>query len=454
MLLDRTKRLAAAAGEAIWPGYDVLRYIAWRPAATDNEAAFTWSSNPEKNDPDDLMNAGDSYLKTRSAALNLDLVFHEAFHCYQHDPNRPGSPWRGELPRMQFRYGAMPARDFAGYCLEALFLDQALSATEVSARRTAARRFLALRRERQKGMAAENGEFEKGAELNEGLAQYAGVKAVMLGIEAQRQGRLDLSVEEKTAESWRSKRLEFLPKMKELQAQTRRRFYTSGAAQAFLLDELAPDWKTRVQNQTIALQDLIGEAIGAAVSDDATIAEEARQAGGFDALLADIRAIDEKLKEQNRALVDSILRADGWKIVVDMSACGRLASQFTFDPNRVVVVDPDRRIFQSSFRASEEKSYVASFNKPVLADEAALRYCGSANSGEIPILTLDGKPLSLDWTGRFEVKKRAIITADKISITIEAGARISIENRSLVVRPAPPARKAAAQPSRSSMYWM
>jgi hypothetical protein len=94
----------------------------------------------------------------------------------------------------------------------------------------------------------------------EGLARYAEVSMM------QRAGQavytpLDNAIQyPAAAEIWR----QFLDQLSNPAASPdgfRGRYYLLGAGQAFLLDRLMPDWKTRTLNEKSALEELLREAL-------------------------------------------------------------------------------------------------------------------------------------------------------------------------------------------------
>lgn len=433
-IYESVKSLASSEGKLIWPGFDPSRYIELRRDESDGTSYLALSNELEKSDPEFMITIRERDIQKQSLTENLNLVIHEAFHCFQHDPERIGAEWRRESPRLIFRYGAIKANDFTLFCIEAQLLWDALFAPDDESCRTAARQFIAVRRHRQAQMAPELVEFEKGAEANEGIATYVGVQAVKIGIKAQE--RINLPLYESHPEKWIDSKLSSLEKMCELAGDIRRRFYYTGAAQAFILDRLSPGWKKRVQTEAVALQDLIAEVLDAEEENDASIAGDVITQKGFNTLLKTIMDTQKKALVKSRAMADSILNFSGWKIIIDLKEFGHLASQFNFAPNRVLIVDKHTRIHEIFLRVWEEGSFQALFSKSVVEDEAILRYCSHAEPGEIPNVILDGKNLTLEQPGHFPVKKEATVSADRISLSLEAGT-IIIKDKTLFLQVTP-----------------
>src|SRR4029079_17967692 len=84
--------------------------------------------------------------------------------------------------------------------------------------------------------------FEKGAEANEGLAEYAGEKGVVAAMQAVRDKKMTLALETLDPRERVGRKYGKLRTVTELGKNPRLRFYYTGSAQAFLLDRLPPGW--------------------------------------------------------------------------------------------------------------------------------------------------------------------------------------------------------------------
>jgi hypothetical protein len=141
------------------------------------------------------------------------VAIHEAFHVYQ----RAQHPsWIGNEADL-FTYPTDRPKLLALRRLETAALRLALSAEAADEAACWARKALALRETRYSGMDAAFAAYERGTELNEGLASYVEMRA------AGRRG-----VELPAAE--------FAP------AEVRKRAYATGLALALLLDRFTPGW--------------------------------------------------------------------------------------------------------------------------------------------------------------------------------------------------------------------
>ncbi len=109
------------------------------------------------------------------------------------------------------------------------------SADKAAAKRKA-REFIAVRKMRQGELDSRFVEFEKGLESNEGLAEYAGIKAVLAAIEAASRKRAAIPFRSFDKNGYIASRFERLRRITRVGRNSRLRFYDTGAAQALLLD--------------------------------------------------------------------------------------------------------------------------------------------------------------------------------------------------------------------------
>lgn len=248
------------------PIYRYAGHLLPAPAATAWDVAGVWSvAVPTR---EEFQQAIDAQLGPGVVKLDADsyvrAIVHEAFHAYaltaiQGDvPNFGAEIDEGEMIR---RLAALPDLD-KQHAAEGQALVKALQATDDQVAREAAREFLQLREARRAGD-KEIAAYEQLTEWLEGLARYADVSLM------QRAGQetympLDSALNNAlnypaAPEVWQ----QFLDQLAHPAASPdgfRGRYYLLGAGQAFLLDRLMPDWKTRVLNEKLSLEVLLQAA--------------------------------------------------------------------------------------------------------------------------------------------------------------------------------------------------
>ncbi len=321
---------STAAAGALWPGFDPLTiplaifdgertFLFRHPAAPDGFAPIE-SSEPSgrvwqgrhpamtANSSADIGGVGTATVLLVGSALDRDLTstaamaLHEAFHVYAraHQPL-----WTANEADL-FAYPTDSAPQLALRRLETTALLRALAAPTQTQMAGWARRALELRRERFAGMDATFWAFERGSELNEGLATYVELRA------AARPGP-DLPALDYPAD------------------QVRQRAYQTGAAFGFLLDRCAPKWREQLSASEqpaldVALQAALGE--GEAFAFKAQEEQDAHKKAQADVL--ELRArLALRLAEFERQSKDP----GAWTVVVEMG--GEPLWPSGFDPLNV-----------------------------------------------------------------------------------------------------------------------
>ena len=237
-------------------------------------------------------------------------------------------------------------------------------------------------------------EFEKGLESNEGLAEYAGVKAVFRAVEAASQKRAAIPFKNIDKGSYIADRFERLRRITRVGRNSRLRFYDTGAAQALLLDRLMPGWKKRVQATAAAVQDLVEEATINSGDVLKQVAETALRQYGYEDVLRSEQEVAERKLAERRALLDSVLNRQGRRYVIDVSALGRVGDLTSFDPMNVTMINGQTRVHTRILSVAEAGSYKATFEQPVVEDIAAKKYVTISKPDQNEVL-VDGAPLDM-----------------------------------------------------------
>ncbi|HEX8162224.1 MAG TPA: hypothetical protein VF538_10155 [Pyrinomonadaceae bacterium] len=242
------------------------------------------------------------------------LVVHEAFHVFQRE-RHPG--WSGNEVEL-FVYPFEDAEGLSLRRLESLALVRAerARAREESACWAAAA--IRSRRARFARLTAGATAYERGTELNEGLASYVEARA------AGRAGRSRLSAEEFGAEA------------------IRQRAYESGLSLALLLDRLAPGWQRHLEaGDKRPLDEMLEAALPNSSGADARAARPAApcefDAREREAALNRARGETAALVGRRAAARRDFLAQPGWRLVVEAAGGAPLFPQ-GFDPLNVMRV--------------------------------------------------------------------------------------------------------------------
>jgi hypothetical protein len=309
------ERLDRAAADDLWPGFDARRVplaifdgrrtlLFRHPTPPDGFAPFEGHpgvvAHPGRhpavvaNSSIDLGGTVTATLLAEDAARppaeSAATLVHEAFHVFQRE-RHPG--WIADEAAL-FTYPVEDAEALALRRLESAALRQALLTDPPRATACRARAALALRAERFARLPRAAAAYERGTELNEGLAAY---------VEQRAAGRPAAGV--LPAE-------EFPPEAVRLRA------YASGAALARILDRLDPEWRSRLdRDDATSLDRLLLATLRRRLDPGPSCAPTAdERAGAREEAGRDLALLRHRRAEMRRAFAE---RA-GWRLVVVASA--------------------------------------------------------------------------------------------------------------------------------------
>jgi hypothetical protein len=242
------------------PVYRYRGHLVPVPAATAWKVGDVWSvAVPTR---EEFQQAIDAQLGKGVVQLDtvnyIRAIVHEAFHAYALAAIQGAVPNFGvdvDEGQMLQRLAALPDLD-KQYSAEGQLLVNALQATDQQVVREAVVEFLKLRQARRAAEDKAVAAYEQMAEWVEGLARYAEI-ALMLRANRASDNTV---IYPAAAEIWQP----FLDQLRKPTASPdgfRGRYYLLGAGQAFLLDRLMPDWKTRALTQKQSLETLLAQAI-------------------------------------------------------------------------------------------------------------------------------------------------------------------------------------------------
>jgi hypothetical protein len=246
------------------PIYRYTGHLVPMPAATAWEVGGVWSvAVPTREEFQQAIDAqlGRGVVQL-DAANYVRAIVHEAFHAYAMTIIRGQVPDFGvdvDEGKMIQRLVALPDLN-QQHAAEGQALVKALQATDDQIARLAAAEFLKLRQARRTAGDKQSAAYEQTTEWVEGLARYAEVAMMQQAGHAADQSA-NTAIHYPAAEEVWQQFLDQLAKPTASPDGFRGRYYLLGAGQAFLLDRLLPDWKTRVLDEKLSLEDLLQEAL-------------------------------------------------------------------------------------------------------------------------------------------------------------------------------------------------
>jgi len=324
------------AAAPLWPGFDPMsiplavfdgdRTVLFRhPAPPEGfvpqEGAVPACSAYPGRFPDVTANTSSDIGGVKTATLILDdaggkrsaedlaaIAIHEAFHVYQRE-RHPG--WQANEAAL-FVYPVDDAHLLSLRRLETEALRRALSASDETTAACFTRLALQRRGERFAAMDPAFPAYERGTEMNEGLAAY---------VEAKAAGRTTVDLPDDG----------FDP------ADVRRRAYATGPALALLLDRFSPGWPaTFEENDTQILDTALDAAVGRdAGRDDGSCAFTDQELAATEAAASrDVDGLRRRRSERKAAFE----ARPGWRVLV-RAADGQPLWPRGFDPLNVERVD-------------------------------------------------------------------------------------------------------------------
>ena len=431
---QRVTQLGRATGDSIWPGFrpDTIPVLYVLPG--QGVLLLGWTGVPPEGFVDNWQpstargaastgtelggrRAAQVVVGSQNVAELVGLTAHEAFHVFQAATRQPGKRFgQGENSFLVSSYPVFDATNEAGMALEGRILAAAVRARDRAGKRARAREFLAARESRQRTLGGDLAAFEQLAELNEGLAEYALLRAGEITNQHPTFADRLASLDRLTADGTRSFRL---------------RYYATGSAQAHLLDALAgPSWKARLVAEDLTLQDALAEVSGYRAAERAL---RRHAEGTFDmgAIQAAADTGVAQLRALRRAQVDSLLAAPGVLLVMTLE--GRSLGLCGIDPQNLLQVDQDILLHTRWVRPCAGDALQSTFNTPLVQDRNAGTLRAVVGPDSTLRLTVAGQATALRDGTRLENAIDVLLESPLFSLHA-AKADISREGRVLTVR--------------------
>lgn len=430
-IYDFSRQIQESAQNQIWNEFDFRNYTRLKNDA-DGGGNVSFSTAPDgSGDQIFFWKVVDDYFENHSLEENLSITFHEAFHAFQRDPKRAGAKWGAENSLLVFEYQESSARANALFSIESRILQAALESNSNSELKKKVGQFLAIRRLRQSEIEPRFVQFEKGAELNEGLAEYAGTKAVLVGMSAAGRKQISVPFTETNATAFLKKKYEKLASITKIGRNIRLKFYYTGSAQGLLLDRLMPDWKTKVQAEGKSLQNLLEENVGK-LPEEKAVGKILRQ-HNYEYILSEEEKAVAQRKADNQALLEKTLNQPGRKYTIDYSALSKPGGIRNFDPMNVTMVNPKIRVHTRSVKFAAGDFFNADFAQPVVEDLGEKRYTTIVPESENETVIVDGSISGLKQPLEKRFSQSLKINSANFKLEAKSGF-IKISGREVVIK--------------------
>ncbi|MEO7996250.1 MAG: hypothetical protein ABI852_02330 [Gemmatimonadaceae bacterium] len=321
-------------------------------------------------------------------AVTAPVAIHEAFHVYQRAHHKDWIANEADL----FAYHFEVPQLLTFRRLESDALRRALLSYDPAKSACWVRGALKYRQDRFARMDPSYGAYERGTELNEGLATY---------VEARSTDRI----------------VEF-PANEFPLTGVRQRAYASGSAIATLLDRFRPQWKQEFERgDRTSMEQALGESVGEGKS---------CQASSIELSLAAQRSWEESsaLMTERGKRHGAFMAKPGWRLVVETSGSQPMFPQ-GFDPLNVVSFPPADVLHTRFLKAGNNLGQIEILNTEAL----------TVSAGVHPImqgfrsLTVTGlaKPEISDSLGTITVKapgvslrfSKSFVQVDSMTVTVK-----------------------------------
>ena len=296
----------------------------------------------------------DAWTFVPSAYDELQLILHETFHVVQEQR----APGKVANEAAVTRYPVLDSVNNALVALEGYALRDALRSRTPAERREKAAQFVAVRGERRARMDSVSVAWEELNEFREGTGRYVEYRFLKSGHRLSPSPEMFLRPGFTGYGAALDARLQHrLNDMAAIAAGTDDRFgnpfggaparfrsYELGAAQALLLDEVAPAWKERIFDPGVFLSGLLTEALMLTLDERTRAVAVAKQAYGYDSILAAKGELERRGRLAITARADSIRSAGRATLTIAYARAGsRLGMAFT--PFGVTAVAPQVAIY-------------------------------------------------------------------------------------------------------------
>jgi hypothetical protein len=303
----------------------------WVHAGRDSSVSANTSTQLGGVTTATLLPAPDSTPALRRAGI----LVHEAFHVFQRAHHPSWSANEADL----FTYPVSNAALLTQRRLESEALRRALLAPMKPDAECWARAAVNLRQLRFARLPASASAYERGTELNEGLATY---------VEWRATNRADSAVMPPG---------EFAPE------DIRERGYRSGVALARLLDRLAPGWRAELEaHDSIPLDSMLWAAVATQPGGPCGFTDAERDRFGRIAM-SEVTALTSRLAAERRSFLDR----PGWRLII--RAASPLFPQ-GFDPLNVNVVAPGEVLHARLVKLGNDAGSVEVMGRPSLSEAA------------------------------------------------------------------------------------
>jgi hypothetical protein len=205
-------------------------------------------------------------LLIQPSETQIGGLLHESFHVYQYQMSPERMAEAESIHKLGGEYETSTEAFQAEWKQESNLLANALQAKTLDKKIDLIHQFLAAREARRRDARLDDRlvDYERWLEWEEGAAKYTEVNMLRLAsITGDYHALPDMKIDpdfkqyQKVGQRWSDE----LFQLRHPLATGEPRLYMTGLAQAFLLDDLMPDWKDKYWQEGVFLEDLLRQAV-------------------------------------------------------------------------------------------------------------------------------------------------------------------------------------------------
>lgn len=380
----------------------------------------------------------------------LETAVHEAFHVFSGSLREEGK-WFGarENSFLVTAYPVFDPENEREVVLEGRLLREGLAASSRRERVRIAEQFLAVRESRHRRLGHELARFEAAAEMNEGLAEYALVRAreaasrlrpaqsdssERAGTGGVGGGEPPATPLERFGDARALRRLENLAG--DPNRSVRLRFYSTGPAMALLLDRLgSPDWKRELMRANLSLQDELARAVDYRER-ERRLRRTALDRHEGEELTRLAQARIASLRARRRARAEEILSRPGLLVRVSMEKTGGSIGLCGMDPQNMLQ-GPDGLLLHTRWlRPCAGPALGGELNTPSVQDRQAGTLSAVAGPEAEVRVSVEGREVRLADGEELDGARDVVIESPRLTLR-SARADLRRRGRRLELVPLP-----------------
>jgi len=285
----------------------------------------------------------------------LLTIFHEGFHVYQN--KMAPDKYANEIAVV--KYPTLNPFNNAMYVLEGSILQEAILTDDLKKKKELVSMFTAVRNSRLAKLDSAFIEYENLNEYVEGTAKYAEYKFLSMGENLKPPIEMYYLYEfngyKKALPEIFENRIDNMMKIISVSdnrlgnkfgtGPVRFRLYESGAAIAYLLDDIYPDWKNEIFKNNVYLFDLLKKALALSSEKEKTFLEQAKIKYNYEAAYNDKLEFEKQGLEYKQNKLNEILNTNKTLVTISYDEFSERAGVVRYTPFGILAIDEKTNIF-------------------------------------------------------------------------------------------------------------